>query len=98
MEHKNANFASAITQGVKNIVNSLRIVLRHQSCTQGCAKANPDRITRVTRIGANASGRTTDRRTSMYITGNSSVPHSQGVGRPKTNDNNHMMSNKGRVD
>eukprot|EP00957_Ditylum_brightwellii_P122106 9312312-Ditylum_brightwellii.AAC.1 len=63
MEHENSDLASAITQGVKNVVHSLRIVLRHQSRTQGCAKANPGRITRVTQIGANVSGRVTDRRT-----------------------------------
>eukprot|EP00957_Ditylum_brightwellii_P120064 9161871-Ditylum_brightwellii.AAC.1 len=62
MEHKNCELASAITEGIRNVVNSLRVVLRHQSRTQGCAEANLGRITRVTQIGANASGRTTARR------------------------------------
>ena len=62
VEHKNCEIASAIKEGVRNVVDSLRVVLRHQSRTQGCAEANPGRVTRVTRIGANASGWTTARR------------------------------------
>eukprot|EP00957_Ditylum_brightwellii_P126939 9677403-Ditylum_brightwellii.AAC.1 len=58
------------------------------------AKSNPSKITRVTWIGANASGQTTDRCTSTYITGDSYVPHRQGARKPKTNDNRYRMSNQ----
>jgi hypothetical protein len=96
-QNENSESATAVQNGIKTVVQNLRVVLRHQVRTRGCAKANPGAGNKVTRIGAEAAGRMNDRRPSPYVTGKYAELQNQSAGTRNANDNSYIMSPQNRI-